>query len=45
MTENPPIRIYANKMKNGITLKIKTEYYPELLTPSAIKLLGNTKNK
>ena len=42
---NSPIKIYANKIENIITFKIKTGYYLELLTPQKIKLLGNTKNK
>ena len=42
---NSPIKIYANKIENIITFKIKTGYYLELLTPQKIKLLGNTKTK
>ena len=38
-------RIYINKFENRITFEIKTEYYPEILTPIAIKLLGSTENK
>ena len=30
---NPLIRIYVNNIENRITFKIKTGYYPELLTP------------
>ena len=45
MTDNPPIRIYVNKIENRITIKIKTEYYLELLTPETIKLVGSTKSK
>ena len=30
--DNPSIRIYVNKIENRITFKIKTGYYPELLT-------------
>ena len=37
--------IYVNKLENGITFKIKTGYYLELLTPEAMKLLGSTKSK
>ena len=44
-TLNPPIRIYANKIENRITFKIKTGYYLELLTPETMKLLGITKIK
>ena len=43
--DNSPITIYVNKIENWITFKIKTGYYIELLTPEAIKLLQNTKNK
>ena len=38
-------KIYINKIENRITFKIKTEYYLELLTPEAIKLLKITENK
>ena len=43
--DNPSIRIYANKIENRITFKIKTGYYLEFLTPETIKLLGSTENK
>ena len=43
LTENPPIQIYPNKIKNRIVFKIKTGYKLELLTPETMKLLGNTK--
>ena len=43
--DNPPIRIYVNKIENRITFKIKTEYYVELLTAETMKLLGSTKIK
>ena len=43
LTENPPIQIYPNKVKNRIVFKIKTAYKLELLTPETIKLLGSTK--
>ena len=39
--DNPPIRIYVNKMENRITFKIKSGYYLELLTPETMKLLGS----
>ena len=41
----PSIRIYANKIENRITFKIKTRYCLELLMPETMKLLGSTKNK
>ena len=34
-----------NKIENRIRFKIKTGYYPKLLTPETIKLLGSTKSK
>ena len=42
LLNNPPIKIYVNKIKSMITLKIKTLYYLKLL---AVKLIGSTKNK
>ena len=42
-TENPPVQIYPNKIKNRIVFKIKTGYKLELLTPETMKLLGSTK--
>ena len=43
MTENPPVQIYPNKIKNRLVFKIKTGYKLELLTPETMKLLGSTK--
>ena len=43
MTENPPVQIYQNKIKNRIAFKIKTGYKLELLTPETMKLLGGGK--
>ena len=43
LTENPPIQIYPNKIKNRIVFKIKTGYKLELLTPETMKLLGSAK--
>ena len=43
-TVNPLIRIYINKIENRVTLKIKTGYFLELLTPETMKLLGSTKS-
>ena len=45
MTDNPPIRIYVNKIEKRITFKFEIEYYLELLVPEMMKLLGSTKNK
>ena len=39
------IWIYINKIENRITLKIKTGYYLEFLTPETMKLLVSTENK
>ena len=43
--DNPSVRIYVNKIENRITLKIKSGYYLELLTPETMKLLGSTESK
>ena len=43
LTENPPVQIYPNKIKNRIVFKIKTGYKLELLTLEKMKLLGSTK--
>ena len=43
LTENPPIQIYPNKIKNRIVFKIKTGYKLELLTTGTMKLLESTK--
>ena len=43
LTENSPIQIYPNKIKNSIVFKINTAYKLELLIPETITLLGSTK--
>ena len=43
LTENLPIEIYPNKIKNRIIFKIKTGYKLELLSPETMRLLGSTK--
>ena len=43
LTENPPVQIYVNRIKNRIVFKIKTGYKLELLTSEKMKLLGSTK--
>ena len=43
--DNPSIRMYINRIENRITLKIKSEYYLELLTPETMKLLGSNESK
>ena len=45
LTDNSSIRIYINKREKKITIKIKTGYYLETLTPETMNLLGSTKNK
>ena len=43
--DNPPIRIYVNRIENIITFKIKSVYYFELLTPETMKFLGSAESK
>ena len=43
LTENPPVQIYPNKIKNRIVFKIKTGYKLELLSLETMKLSGSTK--
>ena len=43
LTEDIPIEIYPNKIKNRIVFKIKTGYRLEILTPETMRLLGRTK--
>ena len=43
LTENLPVQIDPNKIKNRIVFKIKTGYKLELLTPETMRLLGSTK--
>ena len=45
LTDNPPIRIFINKIENRITFKVETGYYKECLTLKTMKLLGSTKNE
>ena len=45
VTDNPPIRIYINKIGNRIIFKIKARCYLELITPETMKLLGGIQNK
>ena len=42
LTENAPVQIYPNKIKNRIVFKINTEYKLEL-SLETMKLLGSTK--
>ena len=43
LTENPPIQIYPNKIKNRTVFKIKSGYKLELLTLETMRLLGSAK--
>ena len=43
LTQNPPIQIYPNKIKNRNVFKIKTGHKLELLTPKTMNILGSTK--
>ena len=45
LTDNPPQRIYINKIENRVTFKAKTGHYLELLTPETMKFLEATKDK
>ena len=45
VTDNPLIKIYANKIENRIKFKIRTGYYLELFTPETMKFLGSSKRK
>ena len=43
LTENSPVQIHVNKIKNRIVSKTKTGYKLKLLTPETMKLLGSRK--
>ena len=43
LTEDLPVEIYPNKIKNRIIDKTKTGHKLELLFPETMKLLGSTK--
>ena len=45
LTDNPPQRIYINKIENRATFKAKTGHYLEHLTPETMKFLEATKDK
>ena len=45
VTDNLPIILYVNKIKNRIAFKIKTGYCLNLSTPETMKLLESTKSK
>ena len=43
IAENPPVKIYVNKIKNMIVFKIKTGYKLELSSEETVQLLGSSK--
>ena len=43
LTENQPLQIYPNKIKNRIIFMVKTGYKLELLSTETSKLLGSAK--
>ena len=43
ITDNSPVQMYVNKIKNRIIFKIKTGYKLELLTEETVQLLGSSK--
>ena len=45
LTENPPVQIYTNRIKNRIVFKIKIGYKLELRSLETMKLLGSTKKE
>ena len=45
LTENRPVQIDPNKIKNRIVFKIKAGYKLELLSSEMMKLLGSTKKE
>ena len=45
LTDNPPIRIYVNKVQHRMINKIKIGYHFQLLTPETIKIIRSTKSK
>ena len=45
MTDNAPVRRYANQMENRIMFSIKRVYQLEILMPESLKLHGSTKGR
>ena len=43
LTENLPVEVYPNKIKNRIVFKIKISYKLKLLNPETLRLLETTK--
>ena len=45
MTDNSPVLIYTNKIKDRIVFKIKIGYKLGLLSPETMRLLGSKKKR
>ena len=45
VTDNPPIKIYLNKVENRIIFRINTGCYLELLMSETMKLFWSTESK
>ena len=43
IVNNFPVQIFANKIKNRLVFKLRTDYKIELLSPETMELLGTTK--
>ena len=43
--DNPPVKIFVNKIKNRIVFKRKTDYKLELLSKETMQLLGSSKKE
>ena len=43
IADNPPVQIYANKIKNRFFFKIKTGYNQEMISEETMQLLGSSK--
>ena len=43
IVNNCPVQIFANKIKNRLVFKLRTDYKIELLSPETMELLGTTK--
>ena len=43
IADNPPVKIYINKIRNRITFKIKTGYKLELLSPDNHQIIRECK--
>ena len=43
-TVSRSIKLYTNKIEDGVMFKIKTGYYLEFVTPETMKSLGSTKS-